>query len=253
MTNLRWAVLASFLLGCGGNINAVPCEENSNCDLASGGQCLVASSGNQWCAYPDGECEGGYRYSDQSVGDGLAGQCIGSTQQDAGVDTDSSVDGPPADAAIPAFDVVYGDPWRFSVDDATNDGWFILVSNGTLDADISTIQVTSLSDTHPTAIVRVLVPQNTGVVPHGTAGGKLFVDNDTQYLAVIPETRTYTNLPLMRMTLLDSPDGEYDFNVSMMVSVNGIVFPLNFLVHRIPVDQGVYSAPDAPKRMTVYR
>jgi hypothetical protein len=55
-------------LGCGGRAD-IQCEHDSNCDLSGGGRCLAASSGNQWCAYPDPECPGGFRYSNQDVGD----------------------------------------------------------------------------------------------------------------------------------------------------------------------------------------
>jgi hypothetical protein len=45
-----------------------------------------------WCAYPDPACPGGYRYSEQSVGDGLAGECV-PADIDAGVD--APIDGMP--------------------------------------------------------------------------------------------------------------------------------------------------------------
>jgi Tol biopolymer transport system component len=47
-----------------------------------------------WCAYPDGQCPSGYRYSTANVGDGLSGQCVPlGTKLDAGVDapTDAKV------------------------------------------------------------------------------------------------------------------------------------------------------------------
>jgi hypothetical protein len=50
----------------------------------------VAESGHQWCAYPDPACPSGYRYSDQSVGDGLSGQCVADDGvPDAGIDAPS--------------------------------------------------------------------------------------------------------------------------------------------------------------------
>ncbi|MBA3458669.1 MAG: hypothetical protein H0T46_01820 [Deltaproteobacteria bacterium] len=40
-----------------------------------------------WCAYPDVQCPGGYRYSDQDTGDGLSGECVSEVSgQDAGID-----------------------------------------------------------------------------------------------------------------------------------------------------------------------
>ena len=63
------------LAACGGRSN-VECQQNSNCDLAVGGVCQSAATGNRWCAYPDLSCPGGYRYSDEQVGDGVAGTCV---------------------------------------------------------------------------------------------------------------------------------------------------------------------------------
>lgn len=52
-----------------------PCEEDSNCNLSGGGRCILADTGNRWCAYPDPDCSGGYRFSD-GVGDDLADVCL---------------------------------------------------------------------------------------------------------------------------------------------------------------------------------
>ncbi len=55
----------------------VPCVADSNCNLSPGGVCTANDEhgGGDWCAYPDGACPSGYRYSDQSVGDGVSGMC----------------------------------------------------------------------------------------------------------------------------------------------------------------------------------
>ncbi|MEJ7602005.1 MAG: SBBP repeat-containing protein [Kofleriaceae bacterium] len=68
------ACLSLLLAACPGREN-VPCIENTDCDLSTGGVCSMAATGNKWCAYPDPECESGYRYSDQDVGDGVGGVC----------------------------------------------------------------------------------------------------------------------------------------------------------------------------------
>ena len=41
-------------------------------------------TGHRWCAYPDGTCPSGYRYSDIQVGDNVSGMCV--PGMDAGVD-----------------------------------------------------------------------------------------------------------------------------------------------------------------------
>jgi len=72
-------IMVAVLTACGGHAN-VQCEQDSNCDLSGGGRCLTASTGNQWCAYPDPGCSSGYRYSDQDIGDGLGGMCAAAGQ-----------------------------------------------------------------------------------------------------------------------------------------------------------------------------
>src|SRR5262245_54637536 len=76
---------------CGG-INSVQCDQNSTCDLSTGGVCAVAGTGNRWCSYPEANCPSGYRYSDFQVGDGLSGVCV-APFSDAGTDagTDASM------------------------------------------------------------------------------------------------------------------------------------------------------------------
>lgn len=84
---------------CGGPHADIQCEQNSNCDLSSGGRCIAAGT-NMWCAYPDPECPGGYRYSDQDIGDGLSGMCVDANPIDAGVDVPTDT----PDADLPAVD-----------------------------------------------------------------------------------------------------------------------------------------------------
>ncbi len=68
------AAVVPMLSACPG-VKNVQCRDNTSCDLASGGACLTADTGNTWCAYPDPGCPSGYRYSDQDVGDDLGGVC----------------------------------------------------------------------------------------------------------------------------------------------------------------------------------
>ena len=65
----------------------VQCETDNDCNLSGGGACaLNTASGNHWCAYPDPICPSGYRYSDLSVGDGVADECVPAGATDGGVD-----------------------------------------------------------------------------------------------------------------------------------------------------------------------
>lgn len=73
---MRYLVtIVSVLLVACLNRQNVPCNANSYCDLGPGGVCHAGPS-RSWCAYPDPGCQTGLRYSDQSVGDGVSGQCV---------------------------------------------------------------------------------------------------------------------------------------------------------------------------------
>lgn len=89
------------LLGCPGN-DPVECRDQTSCDLAAGGACVMADTGNLWCAYPDTACPSGMRYSDQSVGDGLSGTCVAEGQDIDAAVTDAPIDAAPIDAPIDA-------------------------------------------------------------------------------------------------------------------------------------------------------
>jgi len=103
-------LLAAAAVGCG-NRNDFNCTQAASCNLSGGGMCIGAPSGSMWCAYPDPLCPSGYRYSDQDVGDGLAGQCVpeGTTNDDAGVDSgnvtaDARPDAPPNSPIVITYD-----------------------------------------------------------------------------------------------------------------------------------------------------
>lgn len=78
MRSVHSAIFLSawLLTACSRPEKDVPCTADTDCNLSSGGICTQAATGNQWCAYPDPECSGGLRYSNQSVGDDLAGACV---------------------------------------------------------------------------------------------------------------------------------------------------------------------------------
>ncbi len=71
--------LAILIAACTGEKKDVPCMQDADCDLTTGGTCVAATTGNMWCAYPDGDCPSGLRFSDQGVGDDLGGTCIPGT------------------------------------------------------------------------------------------------------------------------------------------------------------------------------
>lgn len=108
MRSNSWGIVALFLAACSSPSNAVQCEQNGNCDLSAGGKCVASQGGHQWCAYPDPACPGGYRYSTQSVGDGLSGECVPDGNPDGGIDAPDAR--PDADVPVADWTTRYGGP-----------------------------------------------------------------------------------------------------------------------------------------------
>lgn len=84
----RALLFMTFFSGqaCGGSSAAVQCDKDPSCDLSSGGRCTVSPGGSRWCAYPDGTCPSGFRFSTFQTGEGLAGVCVAPLPSDAGND-----------------------------------------------------------------------------------------------------------------------------------------------------------------------
>lgn len=80
------AVVVLITSSCAPTTKNVPCTTDTDCDLAADGRCLSAEAGGEgWCAFPDPECAGGYRYGSSGVGDGLSGVCTAQLSPDAGM------------------------------------------------------------------------------------------------------------------------------------------------------------------------
>lgn len=80
------AVVVLGLCGCPGDRDPIECIDDTSCGLAVGGHCLVnPATGNQFCAYPDGECPDGMRWSDFDVEPSISGTCVASGGPDAGM------------------------------------------------------------------------------------------------------------------------------------------------------------------------
>lgn len=79
LAHLIMGLAILLIAACAGEKKDVPCTQDSDCDLTTGGVCVAASTGNMWCAFPDAECPSGLRYSDQGVGDDLGGTCTEGT------------------------------------------------------------------------------------------------------------------------------------------------------------------------------
>lgn len=95
-------LVAVALAGCPGPSSFIECVDQTSCGLAVGGECLVnPATGHKFCAYPDGSCAGGLRWSDYDVEESISGTCV-ADDRDAGVDaTDAPTDAPINDGTLP--------------------------------------------------------------------------------------------------------------------------------------------------------
>lgn len=76
---MRWLPLSTLIVcmsACGSGPRSFECDGDAACNLAAGGTCIAADSGNRWCAYPDENCPSGYGFSEEDAGDDLAGTCV---------------------------------------------------------------------------------------------------------------------------------------------------------------------------------
>lgn len=247
MLKTCWCLVVVASAACSGPVNAVPCEQDSNCDLTSGGRCVEATSGTQWCAYPDGECPAGLRFSDQSVGDGLAGDCVEQgSSVDAGIDM-----APDAPNAEIAFTVIYGDMWWVAYDSVAT-GWFLVYANGNVEPDVGTLQVVSVTDTHPVADFRVTAAPGVGIVSHEKVAGSTAGDGSALFAAAITEPRERTSEGYLHMQVLDAPFEEFDYKAHIELKLNGIQFPLDLDIHH-PNSGITYHQPYVVLRKTIYK
>ena len=239
--------IAMVIGACGARTN-VECEQDSNCDLSGGGRCITATTGNQWCAYPDSQCSSGFRFSDVSVGDGLEGACSDAAATDAGT-TDAPTDAP----RVRAYDVAYPKEWKFSIAGPVS-GYFLVINTAVTPLEMNSLVVKSLSDDHPTAVVRIMASAVATSVPPGAAGGMLsglskmlLVDS-----GLVTETRADINTDYLNIELVNAPDGTYDIHVDLKLGLDNADISMPMTIHVVPSGD-IYADPVVAQRLTVYR
>jgi hypothetical protein len=238
-------VAISFVLlaGCPNRQN-VPCSEDRHCDLSSGGACLAGPSTSSWCAYPDSSCPSGFRYSDFDVGDGVGGTCVDDEgPKDAGIDA----------PGVPAFDVAYPSEWRFSVAGPVS-GYFLVINRGVTPLSMSSLQLKSIDDDHPTAFLRINAnPLGTTIAP-GQAGGSLTPLAKTVLVdsGLVTEARTDTDSDYLSIEIVNAPTGSYDINATLKLGLDNRDIMMPMILHILP-GPTVYADPQVGKRTTIFR
>ncbi len=265
MRILAVGVLLCTLTGCPKDQPAVQCKISADCNQFAGGSCDPnPETGNLWCSYPDSSCPNGRRWTETDTGDGIGGTCQLSpdapiTSADASP-SDGQVDAAVVDAAVvdaallPAYDIAYPTEWTFSVSGPAT-AFILIVNTGPSPLSLSTFQVTSVSDNHPDATVRVTAGNGTNSVlqPH-TAGGELSGLSQNLLLGtgLVTEQWVDKTSRLLSIELLNAPAGTYDIAVSITVSLDGREVAIPTKIHHVP-GPIIYLDPQVGRRVSVFR
>lgn len=247
------AVCAAGLASACSHLIAVQCVQDSNCDLDPGGVCAMAPTGNRWCSHPDAMCPSGLRYYGNdpypNTGDGLAGMCVALIVDAGTMDAGTARDA----AGVAAFDVVYPREWRFSVSGPVS-GYLLIVNRGPVALSTNTLQVKSISDDHPIAIVRVNATIPSTFIPSGEAGGKLSPASTAVLVdsGLTTETRTDIDTDYLTLEVDNAPAGTYDINVMLVLGLDNLDAPMPMVIHVVP-GPVIYANPEVGNRVTVYR
>lgn len=161
--------------------------------------------------------------------------------------------GPPDAALTPAFDAAYPNVWEFSVNDPIPFD-LMIVNRGVSPLSMSTLQVRSLSDDHPTAFVRLTTTPSQADIQPSFAGGLISPIAEPVMIdsGLVTEQRTDTNSSYVTIDFVDAPDGTYDINVDAVLALDGLDIPIRFLVHRLPLPE-VYANPKEAIRTEIAR
>ncbi|MCW5806619.1 MAG: hypothetical protein KIT31_29920 [Deltaproteobacteria bacterium] len=237
---VRWLIAMASLAACPNRRN-VPCIDDASCDLMAGGTCIPGPS-ERWCAYPDPSCPDGLRYSELDVGDGVSGACV-EAPADAGVDAPRT----------PAFDVAFPKAWRFSVAGPIS-GYLLVINRGVTPLSMTSLNLVSITDDHPTAFARVTASPSKESISPGLAGGALsgLSQNILVDTGLVTETRTATTADYLSLEISNFPQGTYDIHVELKLELDGLTFTMPMTVHVVPAPT-ILADPLVGTRVTVFR
>jgi hypothetical protein len=184
--------------------------------------------------------------------------------QDAPGSSDAMGDGsvsdtPMVDTMIDAmgthvFDVAYPKEWKFSVEGPIS-GYFLIVNTSATPINSNTLELKSIDDDHPTAIVRVTVNPGTTQITQARASGSL--SGLSQQLLVgsglVTETRVDTTHDYLTLEIQNIPTANVDIAVALEISISGIRIAMPMTIHVVDKLPTVYADPMIGERKQVFQ
>lgn len=159
------------------------------------------------------------------------------------------VDAPPP----PAYDLAYPNVWRRSVVDELP---FDLMIVNTTDHPIqmSSLILTSVTDDHPLATVRMKLGSLSSAVPVGMAGGSIVPIAEPLLIdsGLVTEPRADTMTSYLAYEIVDTPGGTYDIAADVGLELDGVAAQLHFVVHMV-TGPTIFAQPELATRTVVVR
>ncbi len=168
---------------------------------------------------------------------------------DAAVDADAMTDAP----GVHAFDIAYPNEWRFSVAGPIS-GYFLAINTSAADLNMSSLELKSIEDDHPTAIVRINVTPSPTLIPTGQVGGHLTPLSEQTLIGtgLVTEPRADTMSDYLSLAIENAPDGMYDIAVDLVIAIDDVRIAMPITIHMVPLTV-VFADPLIGKRIAVYR
>jgi len=227
-------VLIANLMACATKRNpAACCETPEECQRLGTTEAIFCNTGQcvNFTCVGDNTCD--------SPDDCISRECVN------GLCSSSS--------GVPAFDVAYPDVWRRSLPDQIPFDLIVIATNSTA-LSMSSLQLKSISDDHPTANVRLIFQALSTMVPAHQAGGKIVQLAEPVLIGsgLVTETRADTNTSYVEWEVQDAPPGTYDITVNAVLTLDGIDVPLHFIVHMV-AGPTIYLDPEQGTRAKLTR
>lgn len=212
----------------------IECADDTSCGLHVGGHCVAnPATDHKFCAYPDAACAGGFRWSDYDVEDSISGTCV---------------------APVPAFDVVYPTEWKINILDTPITGFLMVVNTSDHNLPLGSMELVSVTDDHPTTLVRITAAPSTASLGPGTAGGYLTPSTATLFAPLAAEPRQDIEGDYLRLEFIDAVPGTYDIAVTMTLRIDGVTVDLPMTIHIVPIEAipVVWMEPIAADRKATF-